>query len=46
MNKEVVFPYNFSEDSEEEYYDETYHDYSEDELRKMGCFDNLNEEDE
>lgn len=46
--EEDVFPYGlgFSEDSEEEYYDETYHDYSEDELRKMGCFDNLNEEDE
>ena len=26
--------------------DEDYSDYSEDELRKMGCFDNLNEEDE
>ena len=26
--------------------DEDYSDYSEYELRKMGCFDNLNEEDE
>jgi hypothetical protein len=24
--------------------DELYHDYSEEELRAMGCFDNLNEE--
>lgn len=31
------------EDYEDEEYDD-YSDYSEDELRKMGCFDNLNEE--
>jgi hypothetical protein len=30
----------FEEDEE----DEDYSDYSEEELRKMGCFDNLNEE--
>lgn len=33
-------------DLEEEEIDRTYHDYSEEELRKMGCFDNLNEEPE
>lgn len=31
-------------DDEEEEIDALYHDYSEEELRKMGCFDNLNEE--
>lgn len=35
-------------DDEEEFIDSAYHDCSEDELRAMGCFDNLNntEEDE
>lgn len=32
-------------DTEEAETDELYHDASEEELRKMGCFDNLNEED-
>jgi hypothetical protein len=31
-------------DTEEEYIDQMYHDYSEEELRAMGCFDNLREE--
>ena len=30
-------------DDEEDYIDSTYHDYSEDELRKMGAFDNLDD---
>ena len=30
-------------DLEEIEIDNLYHDYSEDELRKMGCFDNLND---
>jgi hypothetical protein len=33
-------------DLEEEELDRLYHDASEEELRKMGCFDNLNEEDD
>jgi hypothetical protein len=33
-------------DIEEEELDALYHDCSEDELRAMGCFDNLNDEDE
>jgi hypothetical protein len=32
-------------DPEEEELDSLYHDASEEELRAMGCFDNLNEED-
>lgn len=34
----------FDYEDDDEYIDEVYHDYSEDELRAMGCFDNLNEE--
>ena len=33
-------------DLEEIEIDEEYHDYSEDELRKMGCFDNLGDDEE
>ena len=33
-------------DLEEIEIDEEYHDYSEDELRKMGCFDNLDDEED
>ena len=33
-------------DLEEIEIDEEYHDYSEDELRKMGCFDNLYEDED
>jgi hypothetical protein len=33
-------------DLEEVEIDELYHDASEEELRKMGCFDNLSEEDD
>lgn len=33
-------------DLEEIEIDEEYHDYSEGELRKMGCFDNLGEDEE
>ena len=36
---------NDEEDDEEILIDRLYHDCSEDELRAMGCFDNLNEED-
>lgn len=35
----------YEEDEEEIEIDELYHDYSEDELREMGCFDNFNGED-
>ena len=31
---------------EEEELDDLYHDYSEEELREMGCFDNLSEEED
>ena len=31
------------DEDEEDYYDELYRDASEEELRKMGCFDNLND---
>ena len=39
--------YNFPDyfDEEEEEIDRLYHDASEEELRKMGCFANLDEED-
>lgn len=33
----------YFEDDEEDEIDRLYHDYSEDELRRMGCFDNLND---
>lgn len=42
---EEEYEFYTEEDLEEELLDEMYHDCSEDELRKMGCFDNLNEED-
>lgn len=35
-----------NDDSEEYIIDRLYHDASEDELRKMGVFDNLNDEEE
>ena len=35
----------FVDDEEEAFIDAFYHDCSEEELRAMGCFDNLNEED-
>lgn len=45
---EEVFPYGlgFSEDEEEAVLDSMVHDLSEEELREMGCFDNLNDEEE
>ena len=36
----------FGYDEEEEYIDRIYHDCSEEELRAMGCFDNLNDEED
>lgn len=35
--------YSDEEDPEEDFIDAAYHDYSEEELRDMGCFDNLND---
>lgn len=36
----------YDEDEEEDFIDSTYHDYSEEELRAMDAFDNLNDEEE
>lgn len=36
----------YDEDEEEDFIDSTYHDYSEEELRAMDAFDNLNDEED
>ena len=43
--KRIVKDTTWDEADEEEYIDSAYHDYSEDELRAMGAFDNLHDDD-
>ena len=43
---QIIDEYEGTNYAEEEEIDSTYHDASEDELRKMGAFDNLNDEEE
>lgn len=47
FDPDFVAEYGYDEEEEEEdFIDSTYHDYSEEELRAMGCFDNLNGEED